>query len=69
MGELPLAAVERIMKNAGLERVSHDAIGVMSEILEDICIDISKDSVKLAKHAKRKTVKKEDIKLATRRTL
>lgn len=67
MGELSLASVERIMRNAGDERVSMDAIATMLDILEDICMDISKESVKLAKHANRKTVKKEDVKLATKR--
>lgn len=67
MSELPLASVERIMRKAGAERVCMDAIVTMSDVLEDICIDISKESVKLAKHAGRKTIKKEDIKLAVKR--
>lgn len=67
MGELPLASVERIMRNAGAERVSVNAIITMADILEDICRDISKEAIELAHHAKRKTVKKEDVKLAGRR--
>jgi histone H3/H4 len=43
-----------------------EAIEAMSDVLKDICADISKESVKLAKHAKRKTVKKEDVKLTAR---
>ena len=67
LGELPLASVERIIRNAGAERVSQDAIITLADILEDICMDISKESIELAKHAKRKTVKREDVKLAARR--
>lgn len=67
MGELPLASLERIMRKAGAERVSMDAIIIMADILEDICRDISKEAIELARHARRKTVKKEDVKLAVRR--
>jgi histone H3/H4 len=68
MGELPLAAIERIMKKAGAERISMDAITSLAEILEDIGIKITIEAIELAKHAKRKTIKKEDIKLAAKRT-
>jgi len=67
MGELPLASVERVMRNAGAERVSMNAITIMGEILEDYGTRLSKEAIELAKHAKRKTVKKEDVKLASRR--
>ncbi|DAC73442.1 MAG TPA: histone [Thermoplasmata archaeon] len=67
MDELALASVERIIKNAGAERVGMDAIVAITEILEEICSDVSKYSVKLVKHAKRTTVKKEDVKLAARK--
>ena len=67
MTELPLASVERIMRNAGAERISINAIATMAEILEDYGTKLSKEAIELARHAKRKTVKKEDIKLAVRR--
>ena len=67
MGELPLASVERIMRNAGAERVSMSAIVTLAEVLEDYGTKISKEAIELARHAKRKTVKKEDVKLAARR--
>ncbi len=69
MSNLSSASVERIMRTAGAERVSMNAIEAMADVLEDICMDLSKESVKLAKHAKRKTVKKEDVKLASKRIL
>jgi len=67
MSELPLASIERIMRNAGAERVSLDSVVTLAEILEDYGTKLSKEAIELAKHAKRKTVKKEDVKLASKR--
>ncbi|MBS1267090.1 MAG: DNA-binding protein HMf-1 [Candidatus Woesearchaeota archaeon] len=63
---LPLAAMEKIMKRAGAERVAEDAKSALKLIIEDIADDIATDAVKLAMHAGRKTIKPEDIKLAVK---
>ncbi|MFH1589972.1 MAG: histone [archaeon] len=63
---LPLAAMEKLMKKAGAERVSEDAKTVLSDILEEFGQEISEAALKFAMHAGRKTIKAEDIKLATR---
>jgi histone H3/H4 len=64
MTEIPIAPMERILKNAGAERVSREAAILLAEALEEIAVDIAKESAELAKHASRKTVKAEDIKMA-----
>ena len=63
---LPLAAMERLMKNAGVHRVSEDAKVQLREVLEEIADDIAKNANNFAKHAGRTTVKGQDIKLAAK---
>lgn len=66
MADLPIAALDRLIRKSGAERVSEDAAEELGKILEDVALDISKQAIELAKHAKRKTVTGEDIKLATK---
>ena len=63
---IPLAAMEQLMKIGGADRVSDSAKSALKEVLEEYAIKISKDAAKYAEHAGRKTVKAEDIKLATK---
>lgn len=63
---LPLAAMEKIMKKSGAERVSESAKEALKAVIEDIAEEIASHAVKLAAHAGRKTVKAGDIKLAAK---
>lgn len=63
---IPLAAMEKILKRNGAERVADNAKAAMKDVLEDIADDIAVNATKLALHAGRKTVKEEDIKLAAK---
>jgi len=64
MVELPIAPIERIVKKSGAERISEDAKKELAVILEEYGSKIAMEAVKLAKHAGRKTIKTDDIKLA-----
>lgn len=63
---LPLAAMEKLLKQGGAERVSDRAKAALKSVLEEIAHDIATKSIRLAVHAGRKTIKAEDIKLAVK---
>lgn len=61
-GEIPLAAVERILRNAESEiRVSESAKEALADILEKVGNKLAKEAVKECEHAKRVTIKAEDV--------
>ena len=63
---LPLAAMEKVLRKVGAERVADNAKVALRDVLEEIAEDISSQATKLAVHAGRKTVKSEDIRLASK---
>lgn len=62
--ELPLAPVERLLRKAGAKRVSENAKIELAKAIENYAMQLSKKAAELAKNARRKTVKVEDIKAA-----
>lgn len=66
MTELPKSTMGKILKDAGAERVGEDAKEELAIILEEIGEEVGRRAVPFAKHAGRKTVKAEDIRLAVR---
>ena len=56
----------RILKKSGAERVSDESADELRRIIEDIAEDIAKNAVDMASHAGRKTIKAEDVKLASK---
>ena len=64
--ELGLSAMYRILKKSGANRVSDESADELRRVVEDIASNIAKNAVDMASHAGRKTVKSEDVKLASK---
>jgi len=64
---IPLAAMEKILKQAGAPRVSDKAKIALRDVLEEYVEKISNDAIRFAAHAGRKTIKAGDIKLALKK--
>jgi len=64
--EFPSSPIERVMRKAGADRVSADAVEEMKTIMLEIADKISMDAVIAARHADRVTVKDDDIKFVAR---
>lgn len=63
---LPKAPIERIIRKAGAERVSEEAVLELRDAVEELEATIAQEAVEIAEHAGRNTVKKEDIEMATK---
>ena len=64
--ELGLSAMYRILKKSGAQRVSDESADELRRVIEEIAEAIAKNAVDDANHAGRKTVKAEDVKLASK---
>lgn len=65
MGELSILAFKRILRDTGA-RASEGAAKELARAVEEFARDIAERSKTLAGHAKRQTVKEEDIRLAVK---
>ena len=64
MKNLPISAIENLMKEKGAERVSEDAKEELRKILESYLYDLSVKSSKIAGHSGRKTINAGDLYIA-----
>ena len=67
--EISVAPMHRLCKKAGADRVSEEATKELAKVLETIGVKIAKDALDYAVHARRKTIKAEDIEIATRKVM
>lgn len=67
MGELPKMPFERILKKAGAKRVSQDSLEEFATVMGDRLTKIAAEALALAKHAGRKTITAEDVRIAKRK--
>ncbi|MEM3041804.1 MAG: NFYB/HAP3 family transcription factor subunit [Nitrososphaerota archaeon] len=65
--DLSIAAVHRICKKAGADRVSESASSELAQALEKVGVKIAKDAVEYMMHAGRRTLKAKDIKIAAKK--
>ena len=66
-GKFASAKVEKLIRNAGARRVAADAVDRLNEILTNYGTDLAKYAIEIARHSGRKTVKENDIKLASQK--
>ncbi|MDA7952666.1 MAG: NFYB/HAP3 family transcription factor subunit [Nitrosopumilus sp.] len=64
--EVGIAAMYRILKKAGAERVSEESAAELRSVVEGAAGAIAADAVRMASHAGRKTVRAEDVRMASR---
>jgi len=67
--EISVAPMHRLCKKAGADRVSEAAAEELARVLEDIGIKIAKEALDYSMHARRKTIKTDDIEIATRKVM
>ena len=67
--EISVAPMHRLCKKAGADRVSEAAAEELARVLEDIGIKIAKEALDYSMHARRKTIKTDDIEIATRKVI
>jgi histone H3/H4 len=65
--EIAIAAAHRICLKSGADRVSEAAAKELSKTLQNMGVKIAKDALEYAIHAGRKTIKAEDIEIATKK--
>jgi len=65
--EIAIAAMHRICKKSGAERVSEAGAKELAKALQEIGIKIAKDAIDFSMHAGRKTIKVEDIEIAAKK--
>lgn len=64
MSEIPLGAVDRLIRKTGVQRLSVTAAESLRDALEQISLVVAKKAHECAKHSGRVTLTEEDVLLA-----
>ena len=67
MPEFTLTPIEKLLKESGAPRVSKDAVELFAAELEKLTMEIAKEAIEFSKHSGRKTISKEDVRMAFKR--
>lgn len=67
MPEISIASIDRIIRKSSGLRVSESAAIVLANHLEDVGMKIAGEAALYSKHAKRKTITDEDIRLVLKK--
>jgi len=66
-GDLSVAAVHRICKKAGAERVSDSASEELARVLGKVGLEIAKEAIDYMMHAGRRTLRARDIEIVAKK--
>ena len=67
MSSLPLATVERIMKESGAKRVSKEAARAFADYMERLTECLAIEAGEFSDHFGRRTITEKDVELAKKR--
>ncbi len=63
--EIPRAPLERVMRNAGAERIAEGAVERLREAVQELADEIGEDAIEIAREDDRGTIMIEDVKEAS----
>ena len=67
--DLSVAAMHRVIKKAGAERVSESGAEELARVLEEVGLKIGKDALEFPVHSGRRTVKEKDVRIAAKKLM
>lgn len=62
---MPLSTLERIMRNAGAERLTENAVDELNSDVKELADEIAEEAVRISSEKGRKKVVLEDVKEAS----
>ena len=67
--DLSIAAMHRIIRKSGAERVSEAGCKELARVLEEVGVKIGKEALEFTMYAGRKTMKGKNVKIAAKKIL